>query len=93
MLFGKPASVEKWITAATENESFATRAEDGGYVFVTTNRLAETPGGIALTSTHETKALGFVANVMMTPMIFFKGMLKKAILQDLADIKAAVEKR
>src|SRR4249919_2809404 len=36
MLFGKPATVEKWITEAAENEFYTTQAEDGGFVFVTT---------------------------------------------------------
>src|SRR5437762_7079456 len=34
MLFGKPATVEKWITDAAENEFYKTRAEDGGFVFL-----------------------------------------------------------
>jgi hypothetical protein len=37
MLFGKPASAEKWITDAAENEFYNTRAEDGGFVFVSTH--------------------------------------------------------
>ena len=36
ILFGKSATVEKWITDAVENEFYKTRAEDGGFVFVTT---------------------------------------------------------
>src|SRR4051794_6818544 len=43
MLFGKPATVEKWITDAAENEFYKTRAEDGGFVFLTTKRIS--PGG------------------------------------------------
>jgi hypothetical protein len=36
---------------------------------------------------------GIVASVMSIPMrLFFKGVLRKAILQDLNDIKAAVER-
>src|SRR5439155_26542138 len=31
MLFGKPATVEKWITDVAENASYKTRAEDGGF--------------------------------------------------------------
>jgi hypothetical protein len=93
MLFGKPAAVEKWITDATENEFYKTKAEDGGFVFLTTNRISEGSGGMTLTSSHETKPQGFVARLKATPMFLFKGMIKKAILQDLNDIKAAVEKK
>lgn len=91
MLFGKAATVEKWITDAAKNEFFKTRAEDGGFVFVTTMRISESNGGMTLTSCHETKPQGIVARLKSTPMFLFKGVIKKAILQDLNDIKAAVE--
>jgi hypothetical protein len=91
MLFGKPATVEKWITDAAENEFYKTKAEDSGFVFLTTTRISETRSGVTLTSSHETKPQGFVARLKATPMFLFKGMIKKAILKDLNDIKAAVE--
>src|SRR5262245_39382924 len=50
MLFGKPASVEKWITDAAENEFYKTREEDSGFVFLSTMRVSECSGGIKLTS-------------------------------------------
>ena len=34
MLFGKPASAEKWITDAAENEFYKTRAESDGFLFL-----------------------------------------------------------
>ena len=92
LLFGKPATVEKWITDAAENEFYKTRAEDNGFVFVSTMRISESGGGISLTSSHETKPQGVVARLMSIPMFFFKGVMKKAILQDLNDIKSAVER-
>ena len=92
MLFGKPATVEKWITEAKENAFYTTRAEDGGFVFLTTNRISEgSGGGITLTGIHETKPQGFAARLKSLPMVFFKGVIKKAIVQDLSDIKFAVE--
>ena len=92
MLFGKPATVEKWITDAAENEFYKTRAEDGGYVFLTTMRISQSSGGMTLTSSHETRPQGIVARLQAIPMFLFKGVIKKAILQDLNDIKAAVER-
>ena len=91
MLFGKPATVEKWITDAAENEFFKTKAEDGGFIFITTNRISESTGGITLTSSHDTQPQGFAARLQSIPMVLFKGVIKKALLQDLSDIKAAVE--
>jgi hypothetical protein len=92
MLFGKPATVEKWITDAAENEFYKTRAEDNGFVFLSTMSISESSGGITLTSSHETRPQGIVARFMSIPMFLFKGVAKKALLQDLNDIKAVVEK-
>ena len=93
ILFGDSATVEKRVTEAVEKESYKTSAEDGGFVFVTTMRLSEGSGGVTLTSSHETMPQGIVARLKAMPMVFFKGMIRKAILQDLNDIKAAIEKK
>lgn len=93
MLFGKPATAEKWITEAAENEFYNTRAEDGGFVFLTSMRISESRVGMTLTSTHVSEPQGIVARFMVIPMsLFFKGVAKKAAQQDLNDIKAAVER-
>jgi carbon monoxide dehydrogenase subunit G len=91
MLFGKPATVEKWITDAVENEFYKTRAEDGGFVFLSTMSIAQSNGRTSLSSFHETKAQGIIARLQSMPMVLFKGMVKKALLQDLNDLKSAVE--
>lgn len=93
MLFGKPAAVDKWITDAAENEFYRTRAEDIGFVFLTKMSISESSGGVTLSSAHETKPQGIVARLKSLPMPLFKGMMKKLILRDLNDIKAAVEKK
>ena len=91
-LFGKPATAEKWITDAAENEFYKTRAESDGFVFLTTMSISESSGGITLTSSHDSKPQGIVARLQSIPMgLLFKGAAKKAILQDLNDIKSAVE--
>ena len=92
MLFGKPATAEKWITDAAENEFYKTRAESDGFVFLSTTRISESSGGITLTSSHDSQPQGIVARLMSIPMgLLFKGVAKKALLQDLNDIKTAVE--
>jgi hypothetical protein len=90
ILFDKPATAEKWITQATDS-SFATRAENGGMVFITTHRIEGSDGEVALIGTHESIPEGIAASIKATPLFFFKGVIKKAILQDLNDIKDAVE--
>ena len=95
MLFGKPATAEKWITDAVENALYKTRAEDNGFVFLSTMSISESSNGsIALTSSHDSRPQSIVARFMSIPMrLLFKGVIKKAILQDLSDIKSAVEQR
>ena len=93
MLFGKPATVEKWITDAVENEFYKTRAEDSGFVFLSTMSISESSGGITLSSSHDSKPQGIVATLKSIPMGLFKGVVKKALLQDLNDIKSAVEQK
>ena len=92
MLFGKPATVEKWITDAAEDKFYTTRAEDGGLTYLTTMSISESRGGITLTSSHDSKPQGIVARLQSIPMgVLFKGVAKKALLQDLNDIKSAIE--
>jgi hypothetical protein len=93
MYFGKPAAIDKWIVEATENEYYKTRAEMDGFIFETTLSVhGENEGSTRLTSIHEYQAEGFLPKLKSLPMIFFKGALKKAIQQDLDDIKAAIER-
>ncbi len=49
---------------------------------------------MTLNSSHVSEPQTIAARVMSIPMgLFFKGVAKKAILQDLHDIKAAVEQK
>lgn len=91
-LFGKSATADKWITDAVENEFYKTRAEDGGFVFLSTMSISDTSGGVTLTSSHDSQPQGIAAKLMSIPMgLLFKGVAKKALQQDLNDYKAAVE--
>lgn len=91
MYFGKPSSINKWIKEADVNKFYKTRAEMDGFDFITTLTISGNDNNIQLTSTHETHAMGLAAKLKSLPMIFFKGMLKKAILKDLQDYKSFVE--
>lgn len=94
VLFGKEATADKSITGAVENEFYQTRAEDGGFVFLSTMRLSEGSGGTTLTSVHDSVPQGVAATMMSVLMgLLFRGIARKALLQDLNDIKSAVEKK
>src|SRR5882672_4087017 len=76
-LFGKPATAEKWITDAAENEFYRTRAESDGFVFSSTMSISESGGRMTLTSSHESRPQGIVARLMSIPMeVLFKGVAK-----------------
>jgi hypothetical protein len=93
MLFGKPESADKRITAVAEGESYETRAEDGGFVFLTTHTVSGDDGGVTLTGRHESRPQGLKARLTAIPMVLlFRGVIRKAILKDLEDVKAAVER-
>jgi hypothetical protein len=93
MLFGKPATADKWITDAAENEFYKTRAESDGFVFLSTTSISESGSGITLSSSHDSQPQGLVSKLLAIPMgLLFKGVARRAILQYLNDIKAAVEK-
>lgn len=93
ILFGEPATVEKWVTESAEHEYYRTRAEQQGFVFVTTTSVAEEGCGVAVTSSHDSLPQTFAAKLQSIPMgLFFKGAIRKAIMQDLNDIKTAVER-
>src|SRR5262245_24835781 len=63
MYFGKPATVEKWITDAVENEFYETRAESDGFVFLSTMSISERRGGVTLNSYHCSKHQGMLAKI------------------------------
>ena len=93
MLFGKPATAEKWITDAVDNEFYKTRAESDGFVFLSVTSISESSEGITLTSVHDSQPQTIGTRLMSIPMgLLFKGVAKKALLQDLNDIKSAIER-
>lgn len=91
LFFGKPATIEKWITDASENKFYTTRAEMEGFIFLTRFTISGSGANTTLQSSHETQSRGLLAKIKSLPMVFFRGVLKKAILKDLNEIKAAVE--
>ncbi len=92
-LRGDEATVELRIVEAEAPRFYRTRAEAQGFEFMTTISLSGQGAGCTLTSHHESRPLTFAARLMMVPMFLFKGMWRKLLEQDLADIKSAVEQR
>ncbi|MER3417198.1 MAG: hypothetical protein C4297_13455 [Gemmataceae bacterium] len=81
-----------WIADAAENEYYKARAESHGFIYVSTFRISEEGGSNLLTMTHDSKPQGFMAQLLTILLSFvLEGAMKKVILQDLNDIKPAVE--
>lgn len=91
-MFGKKATEDMWITEAVENEYYIAKASSNGCDY--TSRVAITPkeGKNYLSMSLEAKTNTFAGRVMMLLMGWmFVPMARKAFLQDVKDIKAAVE--
>ncbi len=90
---GKEATEVMWITEAVQPDHYDTRAESHGSVYETRLLLEEIPEGTRLTMAFQSQPVTAGAKVLWALTGWMaKGALRKTIDQDLADIKAAVEK-
>ena len=91
-LFGKTATETMWITEAEINQYYKTRAESHGAIYTTVMSIVENNGETLLRMefTGEPQSLGakLMTGILMP---FFKKATKKALYQDLLDIKKVVE--
>ncbi len=91
-LFGRTAMETMWITDVKENEMYKTRAESHGAVYITSLTISEQDGKTRLSMEFDGAPQTLVAKVMAAAMgIFFNKATRNALMQDLIDIKAAVE--
>ena len=91
-MFGKQATEVMWITNVSEYEFYKTKAESHGCLYLSTLRIFKTDDGCILQMGFQSKPQKLMAKIMAPIMgLFFKGMLRKVILQDLEDIKKKVE--
>lgn len=92
-MFGKEATEVMWITEAKENQFYRTRAESHGAIYVSELRIKEASGGCRLTMAFEGTAVTFgakIGNFIFAHLM--KSSTKKALLEDLMDIKEVVER-
>ena len=93
-MFGRTATEVMWITDAVENQSYKTRAESHGAVYVTTFDLSEKGENVRLTMNFEGEPQTFGAKVMSALTGWMvKSSSEKALMEDLMDIKAKVENK
>jgi len=93
-MFGRTATEVMWITDAIENQSYKTRAESHGAVYVTTLKITDAGKNVRLSMNFEGTPQTFGAKIMSA---LTSGMAKKAteeaLMHDLMDIKAKVENK
>ena len=93
-LFGKTATEIMWIIDAEEYKFYRTQAESHGAIYNSELSIMEQDGKSTLTMDFTSTAQNFAAKLMAATMGFmFKSATKKALAQDLQDIKAAAEKQ
>lgn len=93
-MFGKAATEVMWVTDAVEGSHYDTRAESHGSVYKTRVALENRNGRTGLVMTFEGEPQTLGAKIMWGLTGFlFKGATRKALAKDLADIKAALERK
>lgn len=91
-IFNQEATETMWITDAVENESYTTRAESHGMVYISHFDIIDKGEKCLLEMSFEGQPSTFLAKI--SALVFAKMMMKstkKELLKDLKDIKAFVE--
>lgn len=92
-MFGQTATEVMWITDAVENKSYSTRAESHGAIYITHFELEEKGDHCELTMTFGAELVKFMTKLVSAVTGWmFASATKKALMEDLNDIKRAVEK-
>lgn len=90
-LFGKTATETMWITEAEKNKYYKTRAESHGALYTSVMHIFENNGETYVGMEFSSKAQSFGAKLLSGIFGFiFKNATKKALHQDLIDIKNVV---
>lgn len=91
-MFGKPATETMWITDCQPGESYTTRAENCGAVYISQMRVSPSDGRTLLSMSFSGESDSVIGRVMSSVMgAFMKKSVTRMMQQDLEDIKASVE--
>ena len=91
IMFGKEATETMWITEAETNRFYETAAHTTGMIYTTRLSLDDADGKTRLRMQFSAKATTLGAKMMSVIAVLFNGAMKKALQQDLRDIKNAAE--
>jgi hypothetical protein len=90
-MFGQTATEVMWITDAVEYESYKTRAESHGAIYITEFLLTRNGESSNLSMSFGAEFITLKAKLMSFMGLLFINATKKALKEDLNDIKTAVE--
>ena len=91
-MYGKTATEIMWITEAEKNQQYKTRAEGPGVIYRTTLTVSDDEPKTSLSMQFDAENTSFGSRILFGLMgVFIKKSMRKAIEQDLKDIKAAAE--
>ncbi len=90
-MFGQTATELMWITDAVENEYYRTRAESHGAIYKTEFLLTKNGESTDLIMSFDAELVTFKAKLLSIMGFLFISATRKALKEDLRDIKIAVE--
>lgn len=92
-LWGETATEEICIMEAVDGQFYRARAASHGCISITTLSISESKDRCVLTMHHDIQPQAIVAK-LLSPFLgcFLKKRIRKILLQDLGDIKRAVER-
>ncbi len=91
VLFGKQATEEMWVTALDENRRYVVEAESHGTKYRTEYTFEPSEGATRVAMTFEGRPVSLGAKLMSWLGFLFQGAVRKALRQDLLDLKAVCE--
>lgn len=91
-VFGKEASETMWVTAITPNSSYVVEADSNGMHYMTEYKFMPEANGTRVEMTFSGTAKSWLTKVMgMIMGVLFAGATKKALHQDLVELKEFCE--
>ena len=91
-MFGKEAIETMWITDYEENEYYQTRAESHGSIYISKLSVEREENKTKLTMSFSAEGQSSLMKIISMCMGFLmKGVMKKALIKDLNDIKTYLE--
>lgn len=91
-LFGSDATVEKRLTAVDPPRSFRVESHVEGVDYVSVFEFAESAGVTVATWTHDLTPTTLRAKLASPLMLVLRGVLRRAMSRDLADLAAFLER-